>query len=112
MQKEMMEITNPDQREGSLKELVIVKDWDIQQLLEPGLDFKTAGRTDVLEIYAAEGGSDVYHSADDLVQTGVVELFLSYSFYEKSTAASGPILPRPNTALPSETTAMVFDFIV
>lgn len=47
--------------------LVIVKDWDIQQLLEPGLDFKTAGRTDVLEIYAAEGGSDVYHSADDFL---------------------------------------------
>ena len=27
-------------------------------------------------------------------------------------AARGPILPRPSTALPSETTAIVLDFIV
>ena len=50
--------------------LIIVKDGDVDLVLQSLLDLEAARRRDVLEVDAAEGGRDQLHGLDDLV--GVV----------------------------------------
>ena len=48
--------------------LVVVEDRDVERSLEALLDLEAAGRADVLEVDAAEGGGDGLDGRDDLVR--------------------------------------------
>src|SRR4029453_5946717 len=103
---------------------VVVKDGNVQLFLEPFLDLKAPRRRNVFEVDAAECDRDVLDRLDDLV--GVFFLFREKgkaslppnslkSWHLPSItgiAAAGPISPRPSTAVPSETTAIVLPLIV
>ncbi len=54
--------------------LVIVKDGNIEHLLEPLLDDETFRRFDVLQVNAAKGGGDGPDNIDDLLRVGGVHL--------------------------------------
>src|SRR5947207_7208796 len=48
--------------------LIVVEDRNVEFFFEPLFNLKTAWRGDILQIYAAEGGSDRFHSAHYLVR--------------------------------------------
>ena len=47
--------------------LIVVEDWNIEQLFELVLDDEAVRRLDVLEIDAAEGGTEVANRVDESV---------------------------------------------
>ena len=53
--------------------LVVVEDRNVELLAQPGLDLEAARGRDVLEVDAAEGGSDELHGLDDLLRVLGVE---------------------------------------
>ena len=80
------------------------------------LDLEAARRRDVLEVDAAEGRRDARDGLDDLVDVGGAEHdrdgvrpanSLNSAALPSITgsAAAGPMLPSPSTAVPSLTTA-------
>ena len=88
------------------------------------LDLERARRGDVLEVDAAEGGLEL-GSRVSMISSGSLVLTqignastpakcLNSSALPSMTgmAASGPMSPRPSTAVPSETMATVFFLIV
>ena len=96
--------------------LVVVEDRDVHQLAQPLLDDEAFRRLDVLEVDAAEGGPEIAHAVDELVDVLGVDLEVDASTSAKrlnSTAlpsitgleASAPRLPRPRIAVPLEITA-------
>ncbi len=54
--------------------LIVMEDRDIQELAQPLLDDEAFGRLDVLEVDAAEGGVQVAHAIDELVDILGVDL--------------------------------------
>ena len=87
------------------------------------LDLEAARRGDVLEVDAAERRARRPRRSDDLVDVGGVRHSGNASTPANSLnsialpsitgiAASGPMSPRPSTAVPSETTATVLPLIV
>ena len=54
--------------------LVVVEDRDVHQLAQALLDDEAVGRLDVLEVDAAEGGAEIAHAVDELVDVLGVDL--------------------------------------
>ena len=53
--------------------LVVVEDRDVHQLAQALLDDEAVGRLDVFEIDAAEGGAEIAHAVDELVDVAGVD---------------------------------------
>jgi len=96
--------------------LVVVEHRDVQPLAQPRLDLEAAGSGDVLEVDPTERRRQAGNGLDDLVDVGGVETTgtaltpansLNSAALPSMTgsAASGPMLPRPSTAVPSLTIA-------
>ena len=95
---------------------VIVENRNITALFQLALDLKAAGSGDILQIYTAEASGQQSHCIYN-----IVHLFTSHAQRESihsakdfeehafplhyGMPASGPISPRPRTAVPSVTTA-------
>ena len=47
--------------------LIVVEDWDIEQLLQLRLNAEAFRALDIFKVYSAEGDSDILHDRDDLV---------------------------------------------
>ena len=104
--------------------LVVVEHRDVEQLLQALLDLEALGRGDVLEVDAAEHRGDALDRLDDLVgrrctsrqigKPSTPAKCLNSSALPSMTGrdASGPMSPRPSTAVPSVTMATVFFLIV
>ena len=104
--------------------LVVVEDRDVERLLQPPLDLEAARRGDVLEVDAAERRRDAARRCSTISSTSVVSRHSGKASTPASSlnsialpsitgiAASGPMSPRPSTAVPSETTATVWPLIV
>ena len=98
--------------------LVVVEDRDVERLAQPLLDLEAARRGDVLEVDAAEGRGDrstartissVSWVSRQIGKASTPPNSLKSSALPSMTgiAPSGPMLPRPSTAVPSVTTATV-----
>jgi len=97
--------------------LVVVEDRDLHALAQLALDVEAVGRLDVFEVDAAEGGLQRGDDVDQLVEvvfssismsnTSMPANFLNSTPLPSITglAASGPMSPRPSTAVPLVTTA-------
>ena len=104
--------------------LVVVEDRDVEPLLHPPLDLEAARGADVLEVDAAEGRARAARSSRPARRVSVTSRHsgtastppncLNSSALPSITgsAATGPMSPRPSTAVPSVTTATVCDFHV
>ena len=103
--------------------LVVMEDRDIQLGFQPVFNLKAARRGNILQIDAAEGGRQRFHRRDDLFAVfcrqadgkgiDTAELLEEHALPSiTGMAASGPISPRPNTAVPSVTTATVLRLMV
>ena len=104
--------------------LVVVEDGDVERLLQPLLDLEAARGGDVLEVDAAEGRAPSVRTALTISSASWVSRQIGKASTPANSlnsmhlpsitgiAASGPMLPSPSTALPSETTATVFFLIV
>ena len=100
--------------------LVVVEDRNaFMRALQPLLDLEALGRLDVLEVDAAEGRLERRDDLDELVDlvsptsmsnTSMPAKFLNRTALPSITGfeASGPISPRPSTAVPFEITATRF----
>ena len=116
-------------RQGSQEDhrramLVIMHHGNIERLFQFSLDLKATGRTDVFQIDAAESWrrclvrSARFRPAR-CVLTQIGQASMPASSLKSITfpsmtgrAASGPRLPNPNTAEPSETTATLLLLLV
>ena len=72
------------QRDDGGAVLIVVEDGDIAACLEPALDFKAAGRGDILQIHTAEAACQQAHSVDDLVH-----VFTAHAQRNRVHAAEG-----------------------
>ena len=97
--------------------LVVVEHRDLHPLAQLALDDEALRRLDVLQVDAAEGRLERGDDVDQLVRVALVELDVEQSMpanFLNSTAlpsitglaASGPMAPRPSTAVPLVTTAI------
>ena len=103
--------------------LVVVHDGNVERFDQALFNFEAARRADVFEVDAAEDRRDAYDRLDDLVhvfgieadrkRVDVGELLKSIALPSiTGSAASGPMSPKPKTAVPSVTTATVLRLIV
>jgi hypothetical protein len=94
--------------------LVVVEDRNVQLLAEAFFELEAPGRTDVLEIDPAEARGQELDGLDDLVDVlrGKADRERVALPSITGSAASGPMSPRPSTAVPSVTTATLFCFMV
>jgi hypothetical protein len=118
------------QRDDGGAVLVVVEDGDVEDLAQPLLDLEAGRGGDVLEVDAAVDRGDAADRLDDgvdlVLRAGVlrgvdadregvdVGEFLEQEALPSITGrtASGPMSPRPSTAVPSVTMATVFFLIV
>ncbi len=112
---EPVEDRRPGDDRGAV--LVVVEHRDLHPLAELALDVEAVGRLDVLEVDAAERrleprdrlrpSSSGSVSASSMSKTSMPENFLNRQALPSITGlpASGPMLPRPSTAVPLVTTA-------
>jgi hypothetical protein len=103
--------------------LVVVEDRDVELRLEPRLDLEAPGEEIISRLMPPNPARDRLADGHDLVGLGrrqadrpasIPPNSLNRSAFPSMTgmAASGPMLPSPSTAVPSETTATVFCLIV
>ena len=97
--------------------LVVVEHRDVEPLAQPVLDLEAARGGDVLEVDAAERRRDPHDGLDDLVRIGGRRARSGTALRPANSlnsaalpsitgsAAAGPMLPSPSTAVPSLTTA-------
>jgi hypothetical protein len=96
--------------------LVVVEDRDLHALAQLALDVEALGRLDVFQVDAAEGRLQRGDDVDQLVRvvslismsnTSMPANFLNSTPLPSMTGleASGPMLPRPSTAVPLVMTA-------
>src|SRR5581483_11120184 len=100
--------------------LVVVEHRDLHALAQLSLDDEALGRLDVLEIDGAEGRLERSDDVDQLFRVALLDLdveavdageLLEEHRLASITgfAASGPMAPRPSTAVPLVMTAMRFE---
>jgi hypothetical protein len=103
--------------------LVVVEDGDLHPLAAEPLDDEAVGRLDVLEVDRAEGRLQRADDLGQLLGVGFVQLdveavdvgeLLEEDALPSITGfeASAPMLPRPSTAVPFDTTATRFARLV
>ena len=127
---DLQRVLQRGQRDDRGAVLVVVEDGDVEALPQPLLDLEAGRGGDVLEVDAAEDGGDALDGLDDgstlswagsscdvsrqIGKASTPANSLNSSALPSITgrAASGPMSPRPSTAVPSVTMATVFRLIV
>lgn len=103
--------------------LVIVHDGDVHLFAQLGFNFKTLGCFDVFEINAAKSGFKRFYNFNEGIGIFFINfdiktinacIFLNNTALPSITglAASGPIFPKPSTAVPFDITATKFPLLV
>ena len=70
---QMQRVDDAGGRDDGGAVLVVVEDRNVHQLAQPFLDHEAVGRLDVFQIDAAEGGAQIAHRADEVIDVRRVD---------------------------------------